>query len=215
MELAEVQESVHRGRAANKGAADSLAARDEREDVQCKGFTHNTNKVEMTFRGQGAEVAVPIELYVDGHDNQVEIASHFLELLRVSAGQGLVGAQRLGFFHFLLGGKCGDFTAPSLGKLQREVSKPSNTNNSNLRARSDVAFVQGVEHGNTTAEEGANYGRIHAFRDRDDGGGLGLNLLAKGTFAANDSAYSLRAQILVATQAGATAVAISSLPPVE
>src|SRR5216683_1327746 len=121
-----VEHRLDRHRRANRRTRDAPLLHDEREGRDRDRFQHGTDDVQPAVRRQRPDQRVPIELGVDGADQEVEAAGELADRRRVFARDDVIRAEALRFIELALARRERRYVAAECGgELYRHVPQPA------------------------------------------------------------------------------------------
>src|SRR5262249_30031636 len=98
----EIEHRLDHHRRARRRPRDTSLLQDERECRYRYGLQRDTDDMQPAVRGERADQGVPIELHVDGADQEIEVAAEPLYRCRVLGRDGLVRPEAFRFCKFAL-----------------------------------------------------------------------------------------------------------------
>src|SRR5205814_2677311 len=112
VERGKVKHGLDRYRRAGGGGGDAALLQEQREDGDGNWLGDGADEVQSAVGGEGVDHRVPVELHVDGADEEIEGAGEFFERGGVSAGDDVGGAESARLVELAFaGGEGGDVAA--------------------------------------------------------------------------------------------------------
>ena len=144
----------------------------------------------------------PIERDIHRHEEEIQCTGNLIHLRRVARVDDVMRAEPFGFLALRVARrKRKDFAAPPREKAKSHVAQPADADNPNAVGRFHVRLENGVENRDAAAEEGAGFGRVKFFRQRDGPRPLGADAIGKAAVTPDDGSLAGGAEVLVAGQA--------------
>src|SRR5262245_1931318 len=157
--------------------------------------------MQPAVRRERTDQRVPIELYVDGADQEVEAAAEPPDRRRVFAREDVVRAETLRLLKLALARReCGYIAAVRGGELHGHVPQPADADDADPIGRLGVPG-QRRKDGNAPAKQRPGIGEVQFFRQRDGPRPVHPDVAREPASMTNDSRLHLRAQVMVSRHA--------------
>lgn len=160
----EIEHLLRRDRAPERGSSDRFVSRDEWEHRRTD-TRRGPDEVELSFRPQGRDILVPVELDIHGDEEKIETVRRLVERIRVFGVDEMMSPETAGMFLLIRTRReGGDLAAPLIEKLQRHVTEATDPDDTNAIRWGYLIRDDGVEDGDPSAEERSDCRRIKPFR---------------------------------------------------
>src|SRR5262249_25906966 len=197
----EVEHRLDRHRRARRRTRDATLLEDERECRDRDGLQHGTDDMQPAVRRERADQRVPIELHVDGADQEVEAAAEPPDRRGVLARDDVVGPEgpRLVELAFARRER-GHVAAVGGGELHGHVPQPADADDADPIGRFGMPG-QRCEDGDAPAKQRPRVTGVQPLRQRDGPGPVSADVACEPASVTDDSRLHLRAEVVAARHA--------------
>src|SRR5262252_72479 len=152
--------------------------------------------MQPTVRHKHADHRVPIELHVDGADEEVEASTELRDRRRVFARDDMVRPKTLRLIELPLARRESCHVAAVCGgELHGHVPQPADADDSDAAARPGVHH-DGRENGDATAEQWAGVGEVQLLREWKGPSPVCADMAGEPAAMTDDRCLHLRAKVM-------------------
>ena len=169
--------------------------------------------MEVTAVGQCFKVRLPVEIDINGVDDQIELTRQCFQRVWIAAVHHFIRSHRQHFLFFRrVRTECRHFAAHRVQQFDGNMTEPPDTNHTHTAGGGDMVHQQRFKDGNAAAQQRACGFDINAVRQRNDPLPVGAQFIGKTALVEDGWNGAFKAVDLVAADTGVAMTAAACRP---